>query len=434
MRLNTSLGYDGYDRFTDIDLDFSPNELFEATTDDDGWQVALGVQLTGDIYDVAPIRWDIGGFYLYEELNVQIENHLGFIDLGVAERVYTQTLSSYGIYAQIAWDFWENFTLEGGARYNNDQKTIDYFLDRKFNAVTDFQEREWDAPTGFVRLMWRFRENTYAYWKYTRGYKGGHFNATSSLIRGVTDAEPESNDAFEVGLEGAWFDGKLFGSANFFYYNYDNYQLFLIQNDFGAQPEFVVLNASDVEVYGAEADVTYRPWIGSFLKLRFGWLESQFLDFVLDQIITRTIGTDQVVLNRKLNYTGNTLLNSPPFTVTLTAEQTIQLGRYGSLTGRYDTNWTDDVFFDQTEGQGDPNRDNIIFLPESTIGQQSYWLHNLTVIYRPPGLNIEIVGWVRNLSDEVYRNFSFNASEFQGTTIHFVGDPRTAGVTIDLSF
>jgi outer membrane receptor protein involved in Fe transport len=47
---------------------------------------------------------------------------------------------------------------------------------------------------------------------------------------------------------------------------------------------------------------------------------------------------------------------------------------------------------------------------------------------------VEVAVWVRNLTDEVYRTFAFDASSFSGVTLNFVGRPRTIGVDFSVSF
>ena len=85
-------------------------------------------------------------------------------------------------------------------------------------------------------------------------------------------ARPERIDAFETGLAGSWLDGRLGLDFSLFYYSYKDYQLFTAQQFAGGQPEFVILNADNAEVYGAEVDATGRPWDGAFVNGRFGWL------------------------------------------------------------------------------------------------------------------------------------------------------------------
>jgi outer membrane receptor protein involved in Fe transport len=104
------------------------------------------------------------------------------------------------------------------------------------------------------------------------------------------------------------------------------------------------------------------------------------------------------------------------------------------LIPRYDFSWTDDVFFDPSEGFGAPNNQGATFLPEFAIGQKAYWLHNVRLSYRSPGSNIEVAGWVRNLTDEVYKTLAFDASVSAGLVGNFVGDPRTYGVSVAVAF
>jgi iron complex outermembrane receptor protein len=251
----------------------------------------------------------------------------------------------------------------------------------------------------------------------------------------VSTAKPEEIDSFETGIRGSWFDDNLTLDFSFFYYSYSDYQIFTAQQFEGGQPEFVILNADDAEVYGAELDAVARPWEGAFINVRFGWLESQFLDFVqIQQEKVNLPGLGQVTVNRELQNTGNNLLNSPEYKVSLTAEQTLSIGGWGSVTVRYDVVWTDTTYYDATQGRGIPNVQNFQYLPEETIAQPDFWIHNLRVSYLTPDNKIEVAGWVRNFADKAYKTFAFDASTFNNTTIYNVGDPRTYGVTLIVNF
>ena len=132
---------------------------------------------------------------------------------------------------------------------------------------------------------------------------------------------------------------------------------------------------------------------------------------------------------------GNPLLSSPRFKVSLNAEQAIPLGRFGSFTLRYDGVWTDKTFYDATKGTGLGNEDGDAFLPDDTMAQNAFWLHNLRATWRPEDEGrLEISGWVRNIADETYKTYTFDGSTFQSTTIFFVGDPRTWGLSLRVAF
>jgi outer membrane receptor protein involved in Fe transport len=443
MQLTSVTGYDRYDRVIDSDLDFSPDTLFHILTDDEGWQIAQDLRLQGQVGDEAPVRWDVGGWFLREQLDVFVDVDLA-LPLGVSGREYTQDMWSAGGYASLAFDFWKDFTLDGGVRYNWERKTIDYLLtDAVAGSFDAYKDTTWTAPTGTIRLTYRFRDDMHVFGKYTRGWKPGTYNATGALVNdfptqtqgpNVSTADPETIDAFETGVRGSWLEGRLNLDLSLFYYSYSDYQIFIAQQFEGGNPEFVILNANDAEVFGAEIDAVGRPWDGAFVNVRFGWLESQFLDFVQVQQSTFRFGAQSVVANKEIQNTGNTLLNSPRFKVSLTGEQTLPLGRYGSITARYDGVWTDTTYFDATEGRGIPNNQEIQFLPEDTLGQPAFWLHNLNLSYRPPGGGIEVAAWVRNLTNQAYTTFAFDATPFRQTTIYFVGDPRTFGGTLTVRF
>lgn len=433
IEFRTVSGYDSYDRFTSVDLDFSPNVLFEIATDDDGWQFTQDLSLGAHPFEDIPLHVSVGAFYLMEEINVAIQNDFGILSvLAVAGRNYTQKIFSAAGYLRAEIEFWDDFTLDGGFRYNWDRKEIDYRLNRAMITLKTNRADEWQAPTGQIRLTYRFREDTHAYWKYTRGWKGGHYNATSSLNEGVTLAQPERIDAFEMGMRGAWFDGRAALGLSLFYYDYEDYQLFVAEDGLGT-PEFKVLNASDARVFGAELDLKLQPLPGTYLNANFGWLESEFIDFVQIQLRQQTIGDQAITLRSVIQNSGHRLLNSPQFKLSLTAEQEIQLGRFGKLVGRWDGAWTDDRFFDATSGRGVPNNQDILILPENTIGQKANWIHNLRLAYQPTD-RVELAAWVRNLTNENYKTFAFDGTTFRETTIYFVGDPRTYGISLAVHF
>jgi outer membrane receptor protein involved in Fe transport len=450
LTLTSVTGYDTYERFNEVDLDFSPNPLFETITRDEGFQYVQDLRLSGSLSQELPVNWEVGGYALHEQLDAFTDI---FIPANVqfraaTSRDWTQKLWSAGGYGSFDWDFWNDFTLDGGVRYNWDKKEIDMTVWRGTRAeadpfgvdsrtATDLAESDvWQSPTGTLRLTYRFREDTHAFWKFTRGWKGGHYNVTVASGSDITTAEPEKINAFETGVHGSWFDGRLNVDTSLFHYAYEQYQIFTVLIPLAGTPEFVVLNAEDAEVYGAEVEVVARPLTGMYLEARFGWLESQFLDFSLQQAQSRSVGNRRVDVIRELDFAGNRLLNSPQFKLSLTAEQTIPLGRYGSLTGRWDGAWSDVTYYDASEGKGTPTFEGIEFLPENTVAQEAFWLHNFRLAYRTPDGSIELAAWVRNATDEVYRTYAFDASalDVNQTTVHFLGEPRTYGLSLAATF
>jgi iron complex outermembrane receptor protein len=449
IEMTTVTGYAEYDRLIDVDLDFSPTVLAEVVVPDDLYQITEDVSFAGDLGGFDPATWEVGGYFLSEALNVDQDITLrqdtaAFL---VSGRTYRQDLRSFGVYAKFSRDIWTDFTLDGGVRWNWEHKDL---REKLLTGINNGPERDlrnanfleasktWQAPTGTLGLSYHFQEDTRAYWKYTRGWKAGHYNAVAPpRVDGVSTAKPEQIDAFETGLNGAWFHNKVTANAALFYYTYDDYQLFTIEADFGTLPAFVVLSVDNAEVYGGELELGLRPWQGAFLEVRPSWSESHFVDFVTQQIVRKRIGNTAVTLIREIDSTGFRLLNSPQFKVSATVEQAIPLGpnaKYGALIPRYDVVWTSENFFDTTEGRGIPNVDGEFLVPAHTFSQTDFFLQDVRLSYAPPKQNPIVSFWVRNIEDKAYRTLGADASLFLGTTLHFIGDPRTYGVDVIFTF
>ena len=436
----SNLGVDRYERRIDSDTDFSPETIFHILTEDRGTQVYQDASIKGDLevgFLENPIALDLHAWFHWEELDVDVENDLGEQGnlVGVAARSYTQTTWNGAVGGTAAIDFWDDFTLDGGLRFNIDRKDLDYTLIPGGVLPPEFQDLDesWQEITGNARLTYRVREDVSLFFKYTRGFKPGTFNAVSGQGEPVSVADAEEIDAYELSLRGSWFDDRISLTTNLFYYSYRDYQIFTTQQNFGNPIVFVTINANNAEVYGAEVETVLRPFEYTKLDVRFSWLESQFLDFVQSNEQLSSIPGTSFIVNNTQN-SGNPLLNSPRFKVVLFAEQKLPLGSLGELTLLYNGTWTDDVFFDPTGGQGIPNILGEQILPELTIGQEAFWLHNLNLTWRSEDGVLEAGVWVRNLTNEVYRTFGFDATSFSNTSVHFVGDPRTYGSTFTMRF
>lgn len=446
VTLTNISGYENYDRFRDTDQDFTSQVLFESIAEDQGWEYFQELQAAGELTEL-PFRWELGGYYLKEEITWHDVSIFGN-SAQIVTRDWTQDLDSYAVYASFGWDFLDDFTLEGGVRWNWDKKVFNTRNEQTRPVATLNNlsgELEDSAPTGGLTLTYKFSEEVSSYWKYSRGWKPGTFNSIAQACQidqidacALSFAEPESIDAFETGLRGTWFDGRLQAGGALFYYMYNNYQVFVVADQSGAPPTFTIINANNAELFGAELDLRLEPLVdlvppeleGLVISARGGWLESQFLDFTTSVVRGdpgRTIDVQQ-------EFTGNPLINSPRFKVNASAEWTIDLGRWGAFIPRYDVNWTSDIFFDPNEGRGSKSASGEIFLPKYGNGQRRYWLQNVRMAYRVPDGNIEIAGWCRNVTDKVYKNYAFDASTFAGVVINFLGEPRTYGLDFTVRF
>ncbi|MFP8876179.1 MAG: TonB-dependent receptor, partial [Myxococcota bacterium] len=251
-------------------------------------------------------------------------------------------------------------------------------------------------------------------------------------------AEPDEIDAFETGFQFMGWDERLLVKASLFHYDYKNYQVFLFADSDVRPPYLEVINASDARVLGAELEVTLEPLIevlppgydGLLVSLRGGWLESSFQEF--QQVVSVQLESGQVV-ELATDYTGNPLPNSPRFEVSGGAQWSFELGRFGSLTPRYDFTWKADTYYDPTKGRG-VQKPGFKQLPEYALGQPAFVRHNVRLTFRSPDGKAELAGWCRNLTDVRYKTYAADVSSFRQLLLNYVGDPRSCGAEVAFSW
>jgi iron complex outermembrane receptor protein len=436
-------GFDYFDRSRNVDQDFTPNILFEALTEDNAFQFAQEIQVSGEL-DSLPLRWEAGGTYLIEDLNSRAYQSIeSFIpNTRNFTRTFHQEIQSFGVYGLFSFDFLENFTLDAVARFNWEQKDFDIgdfgggFDPEEVRVILDDEIRTWSAPTGSISLTYRLTENVRTFWKYSRGYKSGTFNANNA--RDLNHASPERVDAFEVGTNGRFWGDRLQLDAAFFSYAYQDLQVFVFRDEPGGNPPSLqIINADDARVIGVDTELTLEPLLAYApeeieqlsIKLRFGWLDTKFIRFTDLQNRVSTGGT---VFQITDDSSGNPLINSPELKFSGTVEWKLLLGRLGSLIPRYDVTWSDDIFFDQTAGRGGLNGTGTRAKPKFTTGQPALWNHNIRLAFKNPEETIEIAGWCRNLTDERSKISAFDASAFAKVVINFVAEPRSCGAQLSL--
>lgn len=440
-----NFGYVDYRKSERRDTDLSPNKRFPSNANDQAWEVYGDLAFTGDVIADVPIEWDTGLYTLVEKVEATLVQSV-FQD--ERTNTFTQEIYSWGTYVQGRYEFLEAFTLAAGFRYNWERKDFDVqerIVPPNPNQLTRFRksrnQKTWDAFTGFGEIRYEFTEDLATYFKYTRGFKAGHFNPSRPLdakVPGAGFADPEQIDAFEWGLDYGFWAGRVTGQAAFFFYNYENYQVFRLTTDAGGVFR-TVQNARQARNYGAEVEFNLTPLEGyapeaiEGLRINFrgGWLETNYVEFTNSEQRLFPGGNIGV----SIDYSGNGLISAPNLQVAATFTWPILLGRLGTLTPQYDLTWTDDTPFDPNNGRGEVDGFGQDRLPPYLVGNRAYTLHNVRLTWEAAGEGgVQLSGWCRNVTDERYKTFSVDISTFSGQILNFVGDPRTCGADFRFSW
>jgi iron complex outermembrane receptor protein len=451
--------YEWHDRRIEENTDASPNLILHSTYGDTAWQVSEQLELKGSWSEseIGDGNWLLGAYYLQEDLTVDnfylVPNRFG----NSLTQEYTQKTRNFAAYARSEYhaDFGCDlvpcdFTLISGIRYNWEYKNFDTIVcavnanNPCTNSLLGLNDSTWGAPGAELSLAWNFREEANVYAKYSRGWKGGHFNGGAvSVFDIITSVNPEELDSYEVGLRSYFFDRRLMVNATGFYYQYSDLQVFIVQQTPAGFPIPKLVNAADTLLYGVELDLGAEPLPGLTFTYNFSWVESEYKDFVvsLPFFIRQERAGGGAVAGQfttvlfDFDYSGNPLIASPRFAMTGSVAYEIPLpwalGTFGlgSLTPRFSFSWKDDVFFDAASGKGAQ-----IKFPEGTFGQPAYWVLNASLRWQSEDERFELLGWVHNFLDEHYKTQSFDFSREYRLLLDAYDDPRTYGITATIRF
>jgi iron complex outermembrane receptor protein len=267
-----------------------------------------------------------------------------------------------------------------------------------------------DAPTGRAALSYTFDSGLLTYASYNRGYRSGAFNGggyTSSS--GITYIKPETINAYEIGGKGRFLDRALTASAAIFYYDYTNQQL----QDTRPGPVSFLVNAPKSQVYGAEAEATYRVFPTLTLRGSFGYLHATYKDLTLQ-------GTD---------LQGNHLPFAPTWTGQFGFDWNILDIAGGELTLSPTANVVSRQYFSPFNGinAAGTGQDN------SELAQSGYSKVNASLSWTRD--KVLVRAWVDNLFDREVYSYGLDLRG-AGFPYNFLvpSTPRTFGISGRYSF
>ncbi len=139
----------------------------------------------------------------------------------------------------------------------------------------------WFEFTPKVALNWNVSDDVLLYASYTRGYNSGGFSARAGDVVSVTTPfDPETIDAYEVGVKADLLDRRLRLNVAAFVNNYKDKQEEAIAP--APPPTFTsttVRNVSEARIAGIEAEVSALITENFRLDASLGLLEAKYTDF-----------------------------------------------------------------------------------------------------------------------------------------------------------
>jgi len=273
-----------------IDIDASTLELGDVFVGLDQSQFSQEFQLLGENGD--NINWVAGLYYLNEKVpSDQIAFADDFLLWGGAPISFTRTITddlqtkSYAAFGQIDWRFADRWNLGVGIRYTKEKKdywrTTSTFSDILGVADPAFEftdSDDWNSWTPTFTLDYDVNNDVRLYGRIAKGFKSGGFNGRANSEADVSTFDPETVWSYEIGAKTVVADGRLRANYALFYSKYDDFQarVSTIDPDDPASFRFPVLNAAELDIKGAEVELTWVPVDPLQLSTQIGYLDADY--------------------------------------------------------------------------------------------------------------------------------------------------------------
>jgi len=350
-----------------------------------------------------------------------------------ADQRFTIERPSQAIYGELKYRFNDELSLTMGLRYTQDDvdlidaRTIVYSEDGVARATTipysfpaDLslpavsQSESSNEITGRVVLDYKVSDDAMVYMSWSHGYRSGTFNALAYQDIGqIYYLDPETIDAWEIGMKSRWFDDRLQLNGAAFFYDYENQQI----AELVGTTSF--LRSANGEVSGIELEMIAAVSETIELRASLGMLESSYDD---NQRFTPT----------GLDIGGNDFPNAPDNTVNLGASWDIWTGDDFALSGNFEAKYMGEYYFDSFgdyEGNypgGEADGGSGYGASQELAGANpDQWLFDARITLESEDISLSL--WGKNLTDEFYYVYGLNINAFNQD--YFTrGQPRTIGL------
>ncbi|MCL9982724.1 MAG: TonB-dependent receptor [Erythrobacter sp.] len=275
------------------------------TCDGTQYQIRQQSDISGEIRLASngdgPLNWQVGAYYLHidREVGVSLGADLGN---GVTRQLYNAPGSAnpttqlyndafktdvYALFASADWDVSDRFNVSLAGRYDIEDRSVSSLVPAVFDPITGGpinpgqavvngvvqpiadQSQTFKQFQPKISLRYEVSDNANLYANWGIGFKSGGFNnqGSAAIVDQAfnqfigTDVlindqyRKEVSSAFEAGIKGDLFGGAVTYDVAGYYTNIEDMQFFeFFVGGFGLLR--VVSNIDEVEIYGAELNLT----------------------------------------------------------------------------------------------------------------------------------------------------------------------------------
>jgi iron complex outermembrane receptor protein len=407
------------------------------------WQLSEELRLNGSLGD--NFDFTVGGYYFDSRSDYDARIYLPSPPTGLDfiedDIVPSKTKA---LFATADWAIIDPLHLVGGVRYTEIEKSFTYgrlgipgstvtclancnsgvpgqtfptggaapAAVRSLNGVTrTYSDDQMDYR---LALQYRWTPDLMTYVQYSTGFKAGGVNPRPFFLSQSQTFNPETLDAYEVGLKGDFFNNVLRLNASAFVNKYDDLLVTVGPCPVAGIPAAEVnpcalpINAGSADVTGAELEATFRPTDAFTIDATAGYLDFEY------QTLSALAQASFVSLSMVGPYVQE-------WQYSLGAQYQFDLGNLGTLTPRVDFNHQDPFFVTAV------NRPPYNRVPARD-------LVNARLTYKTEDGDWQAALEVTNLTDELYYVGIFDNRGSTKTITGRPGRPQEWAITVRRNF
>lgn len=349
----------------------------------------------------------VGAFYAQEDFTRIVDQvslratNGAIVANGAADQALTS--DTFAVFADGTLNLSEQLALTLGLRYTQDDKTAALVRTDRLVAANSFAAsnvgESWSEVTPRAVLSWRPTENLLGYLSYSQGYTAGGFNTDAATLAALrAPFAPETLTNTEAGFKSDWFGGRLRLNGAIFQMDYQDKQELFFNN---VTRILNIVNAAEATMRGAEveASLDIASWLN--LEATYAHLDTTY---------------DNFVIPGGANNTDTPLGSSPEHRYSIAANAQWPVGAWGEAFATAAYAHTSEYF---TGAGANPG----LLVPQ-------YGLLNLSAGLRAADDRWRLTAFVRNAEDTEY----LLTPSVQTVRAEYLGEPRTAGVTLELRY
>ena len=277
--------------------------------DSDHMQESAELNFSGEGREGA-VHWAAGASYYYDDNDVTFGDGLCLFGCAVEAtfwRDMTNVTKTRAVYADVAFDINDQWTLTVGGRHTDDSRvmTVQQYLDVSPIKIRDRNQGNFLNRSGYIQIPGvtfgtadvvalgtpdRFdiseftsrviieynpTDSIMVYASVADSFKGGGWAARVTSAADFKGLTPEFVDSREFGMKSQWLNDTLRFNITYFDSDYKDLQVTALDQVTGA---FVYSNKADASVDGIEAEFVYAPRDNLTVFANLGTLNGNYTD------------------------------------------------------------------------------------------------------------------------------------------------------------